>query len=707
MKVIFKKIRIFFARILTGLLFVLALVCMYYLFPRQGKFPYEYQEGSPWLHETLIAEFDFPIQKSAEDLQKERDSLLTQLKPYFSVDEKIGEAQIVEFSAAFPEAWNRYVSESNLDSVYSENQLEELKSLFFMKSGFALDSLYHIGILPDLGELGTNIDLTKGIVLVRNKLIQERLPDQVSGIKESYQRLKSRILDSTQLRGMELLNGENLFNDLAFNRYIHPNLSFDQETTDAVKKSLLDGMSLYRGLVQEGQRIIGRGEMVSEERFQQLESFRLNYEIRTGDPTARLMVRLGQIVLIVLCLLALFFFLRQFRPEVVLSNQKMTFILLLTTLVVLAGSFAGRSSFVSIYLVPFIILPVIMRSFFDSRLALFIHLIAMLLVGFLVPNGFEFVFMQVLTGFAAIISFSHLHRRSQLVVTSMYVLLVYTLIYLSMALIHQRSFAGIEWINLAWLAGNAILVLFSYPLIYIFEKLFGFISDVTLIELSDSNHPLLRKLAEDAPGTFQHSMQVANLAESVVREIGGNPLLVRAGAMYHDIGKINNSVLFTENQVSGVNPHEELGRKESAGLIIDHVHKGYEIARKHNLPKPVADFILTHHGTSKTQYFLKMYQKEHPDVEVNQDEFAYPGPRPFSKETAVLMMADSVEAASRSLTDYSEDSLKKLIESIVGAQLAEGQFNEAEITFRNITRAKEIFLKKLMNIYHARIQYPK
>lgn len=707
MKVIFKKIRVFFARILTGLLFVLALVCMYYLFPRQGKFPYEYQEGSPWLHETLIAEFDFPIQKSAEDLQKERDSLLTQLKPYFSVDEKIGEAQIVEFSAAFPEAWNQYVSESNLDSVYSENQLEELKSLFFMKSGFALDSLYHIGILPDLGELGTNIDLTKGIVLVRNKLIQERLPDQVSGIKESYQRLKSRILDSTQLRGMELLNGENLFNDLAFNRYIHPNLSFDQETTDAVKKSLLDGMSLYRGLVQEGQRIIGRGEMVSEERFQQLESFRLNYEIRTGDPTARLMVRLGQIVLIVLCLLALFFFLRQFRPEVVLSNQKMTFILLLTTLVVLAGSFAGRSSFVSIYLVPFIILPVIMRSFFDSRLALFIHLIAMLLVGFLVPNGFEFVFMQVLTGFAAIISFSHLHRRSQLVVTSMYVLLVYTLIYLSMALIHQRSFAGIEWINLAWLAGNAILVLFSYPLIYIFEKLFGFISDVTLIELSDSNHPLLRKLAEDAPGTFQHSMQVANLAESVVREIGGNPLLVRAGAMYHDIGKINNSVLFTENQVSGVNPHEELGRKESAGLIIDHVHKGYEIARKHNLPKPVADFILTHHGTSKTQYFLKMYQKEHPDVEVNQDEFAYPGPRPFSKETAVLMMADSVEAASRSLTDYSEDSLKKLIESIVGAQLAEGQFNEAEITFRNITRAKEIFLKKLMNIYHARIQYPK
>lgn len=707
MKIIFKKIRIFFTRILTGILFVAALASIYSLFPRQGTFPYEFQKGSPWLHETLIAEFDFAVQKSTEDLQAEKDSLLADMKPYFNIQDGLRQFHTNEFRHSFPGIWSRFAEDNNFDSVYTTSEIIELEARYLLKATSAIDSLYRTGILPDLASMDQAIDLDKGMVVVRSKVVQQRFPDQVVGTLESYQRLKATLSDSSNMGGVGLINSEELFVALGLNRYIVSNLIYDQETSDAVQKSLLEGISNFRGLVQEGQRVIERGEMVTVDKYILLESFRYAYEIQTGDPTARLLVRTGQVILILLCLLALFFFLKQFRPEVVRSNLKMTFILLMMVLVVLAGSFAGRSTSVSLLLVPFIILPVIMRAFFDSRLALFLHLIAMLLVGFLVPNGFEFIFIQVLAGFAAIVSFSHLHRRGQLVVTSFIVFMVYALIYVAMSITHEGALAKVEWINLAWLAGNAGLILFSYPLIYIFEKLFGFISDVTLIELSDSNHPLLRKLAEDAPGTFQHSMQVANLAESVIRVIGGNPLLVRAGAMYHDIGKTSNSMLFTENQVSGVNPHDKLERKESAGLIINHVIRGAEIARKHNLPKPVSDFILTHHGTSKTQYFLKMYQRENPDSEINVDSFAYPGPRPFSKETAVLMMADSIEAASRSLSDYSEESLKKVIDSIIGAQLNEGQFEESDITFRDIYKAKEIFLSKLTNIYHARIQYPK
>lgn len=707
MKSIFKRIRIFFSRILTGVLFIAALASIYYLFPKQGKFPYEYLKGTPWLHETLIAEFDFPILKSAATLESERDSLLADHKPYFALDETVRDIHLEAYKASFETIWPRFVEENSLSDVYSPGQLSSFEVRFMSKSLAALDSLYAKGILPDLSGFNEEIDLENGIGVVKNRIVEDRPPDLVVGPIDGYQNLKTILTDTSGMKGFDPLLALELFNTMGFNRFIVSNLTLDQETTDAVKKSLLSEMSSYRGMVLKGQRVIAKGELITSEKFTILESFRDSYERQTGDFRERFLVRAGQVMLILLCLLALFFFLRQYRKEVMQSNLKMTFVLLMLVLVVLAGSLAGKSSAVSIYLVPFVILPVIMRSFFDSRLALFIHLIAMLLVGFLVPNSFEFVFMQMLAGFAGIITLSHLHRRGQLVLTSSIVFVVYSLIYLSLSVLHDASLTSINWIDFGWLAGNGILLLFSYPLIYIFEKLFGFISDVTLIEISDSNHPLLRKLAEEAPGTFQHSMQVANLAESVVRVIGGNPLLVRAGAMYHDIGKSLNSSLFTENQVTGVNPHDDLERKESSRMIINHVIKGAEIARKHKLPKPIVDFILTHHGTTKTQYFLKMYAKENPESEFNQEEFAYPGPRPFSKETAVLMMADSVEAASRSLTDYSESSIRDLIDQIIDGQMKEAQFNEAEITFKDINQTKEIFLRKLVNIYHARIQYPK
>ncbi|MBT3242636.1 MAG: HDIG domain-containing protein [Bacteroidetes bacterium] len=707
MKAILRKIAVYFSRIITGLLFIAAVVSVYYLFPRQGTFPFEFQKGSPWMHETLIAEFDFPVLKSGDNLIQERDSILAQLKPYFELDESVSAEQIYLLRDGFHLVWDRYVATYSLDTLLSGPVLHNLEARYLLRVSACLDSIYQTGILPELGESELLTDVDNGLMVVRNKIVSDRLPNEVTGTLENYQRLKQMLQDTLLLPGVDRELVDRLFGEIGFNRYILSNLNYDHETTLAVQRTLLDEISTTRGLVQEGQRVIGRGEMVSDEAFMYLESFRSAYEAQTGDITTIWLIRIGQVLLIVTCFLALFFFLRQYRPEIVRNNLKLTFVLLLIVLSVLAGSFGGRSETISIYLVPFIIAPVVMRAFFDSRLSLFILLITMMIVGFLVPNGFNFIFIQIMAGFAAIVSFSHLHRRSQLVFTAIIVFLVSAILYLGLALMHEGSFLSIEWINIAWLAANAVLVLFSYPLIYIFEKLFGFISDVTLIELSDSNHPILRKLAEDAPGTFQHSMQVANLAETVIRSIGGNPLLVRAGAMYHDIGKIESAMYFTENQVDHMNPHDNMDHKESATLIIKHVIRGAEIAKKNKIPKPVADFILTHHGTTKPQYFYKMYKRKHPEEIIEDKEFLYPGPTPNSKEAAVMMMADSIEAASRSLKDYSEASLGQLINDIIESQLAENQFNEAEITFRDITRAKEIFLKKLTNIYHARIQYPK
>jgi len=707
MKELFRKIRLFFSRILTGILFVTAIVAVYYLFPRQGTFPFEFQKGSPWKHETLIANVDFPILKSSAEILQERDSVMGQLKPYFVLDDGMGQEKIREFKSNFPIIWDQFVGRHSLDTLLTDSIINNLEVVYTLQVGVMLDTLYHKGILPDLSGVDLLASIDNGLIVTRDKIVSERLPDEVAGTIGSYHWLNEQMSDSLILYGLDPAMKEMLFSEVGYNRFIVPNLSYDQMTTTAVQKSLLDEISETRGLVQEGQRIIGRGELISEDTYQILVSFQSSFEKLTGDSTTIWLIRSGQVLLILITFMALFFFLRQFRAEILQHNLKLTFVLIMMLLAVLAASIGGQSDVISIYLIPFIIVPVVMRAFFDARLALFIHLITMMLVGFLVPNGFEFIFIQIIAGFAAIVSFSHLHRRGQLVVTAVIIFLVSSLLVLALELMHEGSFTAIEWITFAWLAANAVLVLFSYPLIYIFEKLFGFISDVTLIELSDSNHPLLRKLAEDAPGTFQHSMQVANLAESVVRIIGGNPLLVRAGAMYHDIGKSEGALYYTENQVGNVNPHDSMNRVESARIIVNHVIRGAEIARKHKLPKPVADFILTHHGTSKVQYFLKMQQKENQEDSIDLADFSYPGPRPYSKEAAVMMMADSIEAASRSLDDYAEDAIKDLIDQIVNYQLSEGQFEEAEITFKEMNRAKEIFLSKLVNIYHGRIKYPK
>jgi len=361
---------------------------------------------------------------------------------------------------------------------------------------------------------------------------------------------------------------------------------------------------------------------------------------------------------------------------------------------------------ISYYVIPLAIVPIVIRTFYDARLALFVHLVIVLLVGFMAPNSYEFVLMNLIAGIMAIYSLTNIYRRNKFIMASVMAFLGYVIIFLANTLIQEGSFQDMHWTSYIWFAGNGFLVLLSFPLIYIFEKTFGFLSDATLVELADTNQPLLRQLAEKAPGTFQHVLQVANLAEEVARVIGGHQLLIRTGALYHDLGKMEEPIYFTENQTDGFNPHSQLSFRESTAIIISHVEKGVEIAEKHNIPRQIIDFIRTHHGTTKVQYFYRSYLNQFPDKEVDENDFSYPGPKPFTKETAILMMADSVEAASRSLKEYSEEKLDQLVEDIIGGQLDEGQFVNAPVTFKDIGTAKEIFKKRLKTIYHARIAYP-
>jgi putative nucleotidyltransferase with HDIG domain len=359
------------------------------------------------------------------------------------------------------------------------------------------------------------------------------------------------------------------------------------------------------------------------------------------------------------------------------------------------------------FLMPILIFPIIFRAFFDVRLALYLHLTIVFLVSGLVPNPYEFITIQVLAGFIVLYSLKTLRRRAQFFMTALIIFLSYSLVQFSLSIYQIGSIVKIDWMAYRWFLGNGLLTLFAYPLIYLFERLFGYLSDLTLIEMTDMNNKILRKLAEKAPGTFQHSMQVANLAEAAIREIGGKELLVRVGAMYHDIGKSLNPQYFIENQVHGYNPHDELPYVESAEIIINHVIDGIEMARKSKLPDVIIDFIRTHHGVTRVEYFYRMYLKENPDMEVDESLFTYPGPKPYSKETAVLMMADGVEAASRSMKNYDHESIENLVNTMIDNHITSGQFENADINFKDIKKIKNIFKKLLRNIYHVRIEYPK
>jgi len=665
-------------------LFVISVFVLGLIFPRQGIFKYEYSKGKPWLHEDLIAPFDFPVYKSDARLKTEQQQALLEVPPCFSYkqDMKDNAMNLLE-----DEFMNRWDSGNTIDNKEGHFQIAQQ----------ILDTILSRGIIERHSVLNTP-DVDKILLLTSDNIAHETLLTSLFTLNEAQHFIRAS-LDN-------LIEGDDTFLFSLVSNALVQNVIYNEQASMRLRNEALQSVSLTRGMVQKGERIISRGELISEENFQLLESLRKEYESQLGSSGDFFFIRLGQLILLSISMMSLALFLFMFRRDIVNENKKLLLLLLVIILMVLGTGLMVKYNIDYLYLLPVCILPVIVRAFFDVRLALLIHVITIFILGFLVPNSFEFVFLQLMAGIITIISISSLKRRSQFSLTSVMIFFTYSAIYSGMMLIREGGFESIEYINYAFFAGSAFLTLFSQPLIYVFEKIFGYITDVTLIELSDTNNKLLRQLSQKAPGTFQHSLQVANLAEEVIYEIGGNGLLVRAGALYHDIGKMDMPLYFVENQLTGVNPHDDLSPKESAQIIMSHIIKGVEKAKKHKLPEALIDFIRTHHGTRKTGYFYALARQQHDEEGFNEEDYTYHGPVPYSRETAVLMMADSVEAASRSLVRPDEGKIENLVEQIISDQLENSQFDNADITLRDISKAKKILKRKLMNIYHLRIEYP-
>ncbi|MFO7850872.1 MAG: HD family phosphohydrolase [Bacteroidota bacterium] len=686
-------------KVYLGILFGLSIALVTYLLPREGKFRYEYQKGRPWMHDVLIAPMDFPVYKTEAEISKERERMLSSFSPFFNFDTSLVNYEINNFNAYFNEL---RLSNAGTANELSVSDYEMIRSRLVS----ILEEAYETGIY-ERNEFTEDLrGLNKGIMLVRGNVAEEVQFKDLFTHKEAYEFVRDKRLElQREISEDKNLSAFEFLSAISLGDFLKPNVSYNEVRSNAEIESILKDISLTRGMIQQGELIISRGELVNDWRYRVLESFRQAYGERIGIYNSWLFI-LGQVLIVSACFLILFLFLYHFRMEVLESFQKTLFILLLLIVFVGLTRIVIILPEISVYLVPFAIIPIIIRTFYDPRLALFILLVTMMITGFIVPNSFEFIFLNFLGGVVVIFTLTNTYRRGKLFLAATMVFLTLSIVYFAIGIIQEGNVKEIDWLNYAWFAGNSVLILLSYPLIFIFEKTFGFLSDATLFELSDTNQPLLRKLAEEAPGSFQHSMQVANLAEEGARAVGANPMLIRAGALYHDIGKLSGSEFFTENQSEQFNPHDSLEPEKSAEIIIGHIKKGLDLARKHGLPQQIIDFIRTHQGTSKAYYFYREYKDKYPDRDIDLSEFTYPGPKPFTKEQAILMMADAVEASSRSLKEYSEDTIRNLVDNIIDKQLAEGQFTLAPITFKDISNIKDTFVRRLTTIYHARIAYP-
>lgn len=690
-------IRIFF--------FLLASFILVLFFPREGKFKYEFKQGMPWMHESLIAPYSFPIYKNELELKQEKDSLRSNIKPHFRFNDvktrllldEIKQGAEVKLARA-AEKFQHLPGSQEAINAYSNNLINSLHTYF--------GEILSIGIIPeDFPDFSSKNQQT--IVIVKQDIAENFQLSEVLTAKQAAFKLLTLLKQIEQPSEVPVDFFVTFFESFNIQLYVKENLDYDKVLTDTKNKIELENVSISFGMVAEGEKIINRGEIVNPEKYKILESFKKAYEVQLGEGYSFSLLLTGQLLIVLLTMTVLFLFILLYRREVLKSLTQTIFVLLMIVLFVVIASLTIHFKNIHLYFIPFALLPIIVRTFYDSRLAIFIHMTTILLIGYIAPNGFEFVYIQFIAGVVAIFSMQNARKRSQLFKSAFFVFLTYSIISIGLALLHEGNLNSVKWFSFVWLLGNAVLLLSSYPLIYLFEKLFGFLSDLTLLELSDTNNPLLRDLASKAPGTFQHSMQVANLAEEAIYTIGGNPLLIRTGALYHDIGKMINPAYFIENQQSDFNPHDNLPFEESADIIISHVTEGVKLAHKNNLPQPIIDFIQTHHGTTRVQYFYKSFLKKYPDEEADVKRFTYPGPIPFTKELAVLMMADSVEAASRAMKKYSEETISDLVDNLINYQQLENQYDDSDITFKEVSKVKEIFKNKLKNIYHHRIEYPK
>ncbi len=660
-------------------LFLLSTSFVVYLFPKGGQFQYEFQKGKLWQHQTLYAPFDFTIQKSMNEVSEEEDKIRTEQPRYYRFNTLIFEKVKLEYSLKFQQFFSDENQNQNL-YTFGEDLMHEIYQ----------NGLLSLNFESEIKDLYLIIDNEERFLSFDQIFRLENLDDFISKKTNEFVYRKYK----------------NQYYSLFF-EIIEPNVFIDDEFTNQSIEKALSLISPTRDFIKKGSLVIAQGEMVEGENFLKLQSLRSEYLSMDVSENQKITIMFGYSILVGIIFLMLILFIKNYRLSIYESNKDLTFIflnvLILITVLIITLKFKNNY----FYAVPLCILPLILKTFFDARLGLFTHVLTVLLMGFIVPNGFEFIFIQIIAGIVIIQTNTDLHKRASIFISVAQIVIIYLLSYFSFSITHEGNLNSLNFNIMSFFLLNGMLTLFVQPLIYVYEKLFGLVSDITLLEFSDTNSILLKELSEKAPGTFNHSLQVANLAEAAANEIGANSLLVRVGSLYHDIGKMKSPSYYSENQKSNVSPHEDLTPKKSAEIIIDHVSEGIFIAKKNNLPDRVIDFIRTHHGTTNVYFFLKKEIELRGEDNVNKEDFKYPGPLPFSKETAILMMADSVEAASKSLRTPNYEKINKFVNQLIDKQMISGQFKFSNITLMEIELVKKILIKKLVNIYHLRIEYPK
>jgi len=662
-------------------LFILTTFVIVYLFPKSGTFRYSFEKGKPWQSENLYAPFDFAIKKSVEEITSEKAQITKQSPVFFDVDTLAFASIKTEYASVF-------------SRLFYELPEDQLKTDLYENGSNILNQIYQSGVL----EASYDYDSNQQISVLVNKT-QNGFKPFVSFFPQTN--LKSFLESSVNSLGIEAYRQRFL---ALFFDIVKPNVRLNKILTQASVEERLSQLKLVRGRVDKQTLIISKGEVVQGDKYNVLKSLESEYESQVLSDSNYYWILSAYTVLVSLALLMLLLFMKKYRLEVFDNNTKVTFIFFNIVLMVFLTTLVVNYNSSYIYVVPLCILPLILKAFFDARLGLFTHVITVLLLGFVVANNYEYMFLQIIAGIVTILTVSELYKRANLFISVGQITLIYIISYFAFYVIHEGSIDNLQWETFLLFALCGLATLFVQPLIYVYEKVFGLVSDVSLLELSDTNSKLLKELSEKAPGTFHHSLNVANLAEAAANEIGANAMLVRVGALYHDIGKMVNPTYFTENQSTGINPHDELSPKESAQIIINHVIDGIELAKKNNLPDRVIDFIRTHHGSSVVYYFYNKQVESNLTFEAS--DFSYGGPKPFNKETAILMMCDSVEAASKSLKDPNSTKINNFVDAIVSKQMDTEQFLNATITLKEIQSIKKVLKHKLANMYHLRIEYP-
>ena len=674
----------FDAQRLRFLLFSIFLVAgsvglILWIFPAQRAFNYEYAQGRPWRYETLYAPFDFSIKKTEEQLKAERETAAKNKVFYFDYDDSVVKEQTAKLKRLFQE---RFAVEA-----VSKSQSNRLES----QLAFWLDSIQRSAVFGD------EVEFVGQLKLIRQNQAISYPKEQAQSLSQHKENLKNLV--SADFTENQLTLMRQLISEL-----VTVNARLNQALTESAYQSQVEQISMTRGLVPEGSLIVAKGEIIEAENFQILESLKYEYQSTQIEASNTLYIFLAYSALVSLVLILLMLYLRKYRRDIFENSNQLAFVYINIVLMVLITTLLVDIDERFVYLSPLSILPLVLKNFFDARVALFTHILTILIIAMTVSNSYEFVFLQIVAGVVVMIGSNELQKRTNLFAAAFQITVVYLISYVAFHGLNQGGLRTIDYQILLLFVLNGMITLFAQPLIYLFEKLFGLVSDVSLLELSDTNSKLLKELSEKAPGTFNHSLQVANLCEASANAVGANSLLLRVGALYHDIGKMAQAEFFTENQILGTNPHEDLEPQESADIIRRHVIRGIEIARKHNIPDRIIDFIRTHHGNSLIYYF---YKKEvELNGEANEDDFRYAGPTPFSKETAILMMCDAVEAASKSLNQPTYEAIDAFVERIIDTQVESGQFDAASITLKEIEQIKKVLKKKLTNIYHVRIEYP-